>query len=549
MKPRLILLLIASVLCLVATNCDGSTFVKNKVELRDYLRGLEGNKPDFDDVLETIDFHSIHEEEGGEGFLGLPRGVNCAVVGSSLEILRSNSAEEIDSHDVVLRVGAYYDKAIFTLKERDVDAEEDVLESLCTGRSCYWGAIGSKMNYYYIETYDMIWVRRVLTPTWNSQGTILITSIYDWKSAMELFRFLNEAEVDLKIMVLSRETILDAYQRMANTNPKGRSLSSKQVLHAVLAAKAICGGDNQLSVYGSFVPYVGIFGYTSTNFGDINTPIPSTTDEWEVLKIMNSEGKILLKDLEFHNLLYNDTKTSKVLTMYDLPPTTLRKTILMPTEDTTLAPMGRIHQTCAVVGADPTVGVVGAEIDAHEAVFRSNHHLPRFEDINKFGSKITYLVSTPEGDANLYNMGVDIKEEAAEENSGFTIEKLVPLFPHINSYLYEPAIFPFQSDHTTSGVRWSTTTGFASFLMAYYRCQSIDVYGFSIGLPTFSMHNYQAELIAMKMLEYQNRFSKTEPKVRLFLNRDINNYVFRWILALEQHSVGSADFMMAGTPL
>jgi hypothetical protein len=220
-----------------------------------------------------------------------------------------------------------------------------------------------------------------------------------------------------------------------------------------------------------------------------------------------------------------------VLRWSDLPnQQSLKRYIDMPLSDETLAPNGRIHSTCAVVGSDPQTSSLGQLIDSHEAVFRANHHVGDNVEPSRFGTKTTYLLTNPEAEAIL-------SKDVSINLDGIQRESILPLFDHINSYLYEARIFPFQSNYSVSGVRWSTTTGFASFLLAYYRCRSVDVYGFSIGLPVISLHHYMNELLAIKTLEFQNRFVKSQPSIRLFLNPEIDNHVLRWLINLERQDV------------
>lgn len=519
--------LVAAIL-VVTVCCVHSQFIVSRQDLAENgVIDRSFNAADFQNEIETV-----------AAFLHVPvaqSGASCVSVGTSEELYANFSGSSIDSYDIVVRNGFYYHYLIDVAKH----SFNDELYSRDTYAGNHYKVVGMRMDYILFYPYDFFTMNHKLRRTWQALDTVLVAVI---KTATDLKRLsieLKALNYSPKIAILSRNSFQQVQRWSGGSDPSFNALGAQ--LCKMLTQK------RPITVYGVFQPYDWIedtLPSGSNNCEPSSMSVNTEDSEWQHFV---SDRAISVEGLSFHNDLYERIKADRVPEWkppvgYSCPMQAMS------------AEGRKKHGSCAVVGAAPYLGCMnlGSEIDSHDAVYRTNIHLPQPGRGALLGTFTTHLLSqtttfiqllqdvgcvikfpihgrsmticeTAAGSAALLNYGyiaeqdtelrlLDIDEalDAARTALGITASTLY-------DYLYAVS---------RRGSGYKLTTGMYSVLAALQECESVDVYGMSVGPLHMHVHSYLMEIMTLRALQAECG----SKKFRLVLpNRKYESYVDAWL--------------------
>lgn len=442
---------------------------------------------------------------------------DVAVVGTSAELYSSYKGQEIDTHSVVIRSGP---EVAYTV---GVDGSIDHLKYRETSSGRHFKCLGTKTNYVVIDAEDVGSIYRNLRSTLEIYGGQFVVVLRTAEDVETLATFINSTFTDYEIVSSVVNVVIPkafAFTSKFYTSKRASEMS----IGVQIAKKLLADEASTVDVYGSFMPYPPELDDITTSCSDSIREMPLTYLEWEQLR---DDARTIIMEQEFHNqFLFMDYTVSRSLTA-------LLASNSCPMNTASVTPFG----SCAVVGAAPSIycGQHGKEIDAHDAVFRTNFHLPIQEMKSVLGSKTTHIIvqvehmAQPYVDAGCLASNKDLTMNSMHfftvdspyckrslQNHGLVIPEqgavllIIDPYQYANDLLKYPSkqlskssITHFLKSISDEGHASRLSSGMISFLYAMTHCKSVDVYGFSVGQLQMYIHSFIWELLAIRCVEVE----------------------------------------------
>lgn len=494
-------------LILLCTLAADSSFINSKSKLeRDGVS--DASKLRF--VQKELNYISEH--------LSVPvrqQYAKCAVVGTSEELYASQPGSSIDSADIVVRVG--YNQRSIIKTYRDSSGALQTNTDATEGR--HTDVAGMKLDYIFLNVNDLKSAVDALVDSIYSQNAVVVTVLHSIRDIRSLYNFmLNAPNVPLALLSARSIDIM-----WSNTYAHSDS-SPTDIFYGVNVCRQLTQ-HYPIEVYGGYTVFQNAFIEDSsfvTSNADSACSAPShkssSDSSWTALTL---DPGVQLMNKDWHDSLY------KKMTSKKITPATFNEPLHCP-----MRLSQRPFKSCAVVGAAPHIGCYkqGSEIDAHDAIFRTNSHLPIVNKTDIMGSRTTHVLFQASYFVNdLHKSGCarvlptdDSVVICSSKKAVQTLFNSLGLLANFNSTLlkhWSSAGFEnhLKTNYDNPATQFSTfvnnlskpnayiksTTGMMAVVYAMDLCKSIDVYGFSVGNVQLGVHSYILEMMVLRTLELE----------------------------------------------
>lgn len=477
---------------------------------------------------------------------------SCHAVGTSEELFNSDiGGSRIDDAGIVVRGGIYYPYLISTVK----NSKGAVVTNGETPAGRRYDILGTKMDVMFIYPHDMEWTYELMADTWQSQNTLLVTFLSDISWARNLHRFLianNINATSIKVALLTKDSIDELFNALSAAHAPASSFPTP-AMYAASICKLLTR-KRPVQLYGGFMPYTWVPDYVDGSSCDVSSmQVRKNYIEWD--SILKQDSELEIVDSSFHERLMH--KADNML----VPPRPPHGSVCPMDTLYGQLPEQQHYNSCAVVGAAPWLGCLslGKEIDAHDAVFRMNAHLPIQDQTVHMGNKTTHVIyqnpyyvqplissGCPEltnlhigssmfcSNSGMKNKLKDKYGLLGSKNISYTklstgyiknsLSRLLSSNPDGSS---RSCLSDALNNIFETGTNSMLTTGFTSTYYALQACKKIDVYGFSAGPLHMSGHSFLIELAIMRGLQHEcglERFRVMLP------SQQYENFIDSWLL-------------------
>lgn len=445
----------------------------------------------------------------------------CVVVGTSEELYAEKHGRNIDSADIVVRVGYSHHSLLKTYRDEGGTLKSDV--NFSEGR--HTEIVGMKMNYIYSDVASIKSIVDALTDSMKVQGTVVVTSLADVRDVRTLYNFMKNAPT-VPIALLSARSVDMMWKNFYNKNVV--NVSPTLIFYGV----AVCRQLTQkypIEVYGGYENFHNAIIEDDSIIHSENDPHCSASktlhaDDDPSWKALTSDPGVQLVGSSWHKKLYKMIHSRK--------PSAIP--LLTPSSNCPIHLSNKPFRRCAVVGAAPHIGCnhFGNEIDQHDAIFRTNSHLPVVNQTHIMGERTThvvyqapYFVNTlqhsgcarvlPELDGDIIICSSRKSTETLLKQHGLIASFNSTLLKHWGEYGFSQHIKTSYSnpDATSFSTFVSSlgrpdayiksTTGMMAVVYAMDLCKTIDIYGFSVGNLQLGIHSFIIELMALRTIELE----------------------------------------------